>query len=103
MNTKTTTDTTSALLKKATAKLESAKSELAAAKTKFAKWSTAVESLTIQEQKNHLAALGVSDSATFAALIDAAKRGGFKSPVSASAPSPVPVKPSAPVSTSPAR
>ena len=98
MNMKTTATTTAAdLLKKATGKLETAKAELAAAKTKFSKWSTAVESLTLQKQKEELAKLGVSDSATFSALLEAAKRGGFKSPVSAPAPAAIPTKPSSPV------
>lgn len=96
MNTKTTVE-----------KLAAAKKSLAEkaaahvkAKAKVEKLAGLVARESHEKQTATLTALGVSDAATFAALLDAAKRGGFKSP--ASAPSPVPVKPSAPISTFPA-
>lgn len=92
MNTKTTVE-----------KLAAAKKSLAEkaaahvkAKAKVEKLAGLVARESHEKQTATLTALGVSDAATFAALLDAAKRGGFKSAVSVSAPSPVPAKPAAP-------
>lgn len=94
MNTKTTVEKLAAakksLSEKAAAHVK--------AKAKVEKLAGLVARESHEKQTATLTALGVSDAATFAALLDAAKRGGFKSPASASAPSVISVKPAAPVS-----
>ena len=78
---------TSELLKQISAKLAKAEKSLTAkaaahtaAKKKVSDLTAARERLSIESQKQQLRALGVSDPATFAALLDHAKRTGFKSP-----------------------
>ena len=96
MNTQTQKSKSSidALLKEATAKLEQAKAASAKlgkaktkADTKISNLLAVVEKLDLQKQKlelekqkDQLLALGVSDTATFDALLAAAKLGGFKAP-----------------------
>lgn len=98
MNAKTTVEKLAAA-KKALAEKADAHVK---AKAKVEKLAGLLARESHEKQTAKLKALGVSDAAAFDALLDAAKRGGFKPAVSVSAPAPVPVKPSAPVSTSPA-
>ena len=96
MNAKTTVEKLAAA-KKALAEKAAAHVK---AKAKVEKLAGLVARESHEKQTATLTALGVSDAATFAALLDAAKRGGFKSPASAPVPSVIPVKPSATASTS---